>query len=175
VTQDQNTAPRWLLIAIASLSLVVAAGIVAWIVNARAFNHWLAIHTGTVNESGPYYGFWSGFGSDIAEFGILGAIGTGLYQLVKKYNCHEPRCWRVGTHSAAGGQFLLCYRHHPDFGGAKPTHDLIARIHREHEDRQIAIHDRLRDIHQRLGPLATATGTGVAPADARPPATNDTQ
>jgi hypothetical protein len=41
------------------------------------------VHTGTINESGPYYGFWSGFGSDIEEFGILGAIGAGIYQLIR--------------------------------------------------------------------------------------------
>jgi hypothetical protein len=102
-------------------------------------NHWLGVTTGTVNESGPYYGFWLGFGSDIAEFGILGAIGTAIYQLVKKYNCHEPGCWRVGTHLVAGGEFLLCYRHHPDYHGSKPTHDLIVRMHREHAARQAAI------------------------------------
>jgi hypothetical protein len=51
----------------------------------------------TNDVSGPWYGLWSGFGSDPAEFGIVGAVGTGVYQLVKKYNCHEPGCWRVGT------------------------------------------------------------------------------
>ena len=112
VTQDQGPA-RWPLIVVSGLSLLLAASLVAWVLYASTVNHWLAVHTGTINESGPYYGFWSGFGSDIAEFGILGAIGTGIYQLVKKYNCHEPGCWRVGTHPAAGGQFLLCYRHHP--------------------------------------------------------------
>jgi hypothetical protein len=134
------------LIALASLPLLVAA-ITAWILYASTVNHWLAVHTGTVNEPGPYYGFWSGFGSDIAEFGILGAIGTGIYQLVKKYNCHEPGCWRVGTHPAAGGQFLLCYRHHPDYHGEKLTHDLIVRIHREHAEHQAAIRDKLNEIH----------------------------
>src|ERR1700757_4452601 len=28
-------------------------------------------------------GFWSGFGSDLAEFGILGAVGTAIGQLVR--------------------------------------------------------------------------------------------
>jgi hypothetical protein len=130
--------------------VVIAAGIVAWIVNASPVNHWLAVHTGTVNESGPYYGFWSGFGSDLAEFSILGAIGTGVYQLVKKYNCHEPRCWRVGTHPAAGGQFLLCYHHHRDFRGKKPTHDLIERLHAQHVAQQAAIAARLHEIHDRM-------------------------
>ena len=139
---------RWSLTAVSVLAVVIAAGIVAWIVNPSPVNHWLAVHTGTINESGPYYGFWSGFGSDLTEFGIIGVIGTGIYQLVKRYNCHEPGCWRVGTHPAAGGQFVLCYRHHPDFQGRKPTHEVIERLHREHEERQAAIHSKLAAIDQ---------------------------
>ena len=96
-------------------------GLGIWLQHARLMGHWLQIHTGTVNETGPYYGFWSGFGSDREEFGILGAIGAAIYSLFKKYNCHEPGCWRIGNHPAAGGQFHLCYRHHPDFRGKKPT------------------------------------------------------
>ena len=140
---------------------VVATAVVAWVLHASLVNHWLAVHTGTVNEQGPYYGFWSGFGSDLAEFSILGAIATGVYQLVKKYNCHEPGCWRVGTHPAAGGQFLLCYRHHPDFQGRRPTHELIEQLHRQHVAQQLAIDTKLRDIHQQLfgRPADTTPGT----------------
>jgi hypothetical protein len=155
VTQEENPAPRWPLVAVAGFSLFTVVLILMWLLNARAFNHWLGVHTGATNESGPYYGFWSGFGSDIAEFGILGAIGTAIYQLVKKYNCHEPGCWRVGTHSAAGGEFLLCYRHHPDYHGSKPTHDLIVRMHREHAERQAAMHNKLHEVHQRIAAPAT--------------------
>ena len=141
---------RLRLVLVSVLAAIGAAAIVAWIVNASPVNHWLAVHTGTINESGPYYGFWSGFGSDLAEFSILGAIGTAAYQLFKKYNCPEPRCWRVGTHPAAGGQFLLCYRHHPDYRGKKPTHDLIEQLHRQHVAQQQAFHDRLRDLNEQL-------------------------
>jgi hypothetical protein len=141
---------RWRLILAAGLAFAAAATIVAWVLDAGPVNHWLGIHTGTLNETGPYYGFWSGFGSDLAEFSILGAIGTGVYQLVKKYNCHEPGCWRVGTHPAAGGQFLLCYHHHPDYQGKKPTHEMIERLHREHVARQAATHARLDEIQHHL-------------------------
>jgi hypothetical protein len=167
VRPDQSAAPRWVLVAVAGLSVLSVAIVVAWILEARAVNHWLAVHTGTINESGPYYGFWSGFGSDLAEFGILGAIGTAIYQLVKKYNCHEPGCWRVGVHPAAGGQFLLCYRHHPDFHGSKPTHDLIVQMHREHAERQAAIHDRLHGIEQLLtgSPADKESGVNGAPTE----------
>jgi hypothetical protein len=141
---------RWRWIAVIGLSCAALAAIVLWVLDAPQFNHWLGVHTGTLNESGPYYGFWSGFGSDLEEFGILGAIGAAIYQLVKKYNCHEPGCWRVGQHPAAGGQFLLCYRHHPDYQGRKPTHELIERLHREHLERQAAAHSKLDETHGQL-------------------------
>jgi hypothetical protein len=138
----------WRLTMVIALVSAAAVAIVLWVLNTRPVDHWLAVRTGIFNESGPYYGFWSGFGSDLTEFGIIGVISTGIYQLVKRYNCHEPGCWRVGTHPAAGGQFLLCYRHHPDFQGRKPTHDMIARLHREHAQRQAAIHSKLAAIDQ---------------------------
>ena len=129
---------KWRPIIVGGLVCVAVAVLVLW-VSTRVGGPLAAVHTGTVNEPGPYYGFWSGFGSDIAEFGILGAAATGLYQLVKKVNCHQPGCWRVGTHPAAGGQFMLCYRHHPDYMGKKPTQELIHRLHAEHKERQAAI------------------------------------
>jgi hypothetical protein len=138
------------LFALVGVLFLVAVVLAAWFYRASVVNHWLAVHTGTVDESGPYYGFWSGFGSDIAEFGILGGIAAAAYQLFKKYNCHEPGCWRVGTHPAAGGQFVLCYRHHPDYQGVKPTHDLIAQLHRQHVEQQNAIHDKLHQIHEQV-------------------------
>jgi hypothetical protein len=162
---------RWRLIAVSVLAAVVVAAVVAWILHASPVNHWLAVHTGTVNEPGPYYGFWSGFGSDLAELSILGAIGTGVYQLVKKYNCHEPGCWRVGTHPAAGGQFLLCYRHHPDFRGERPTHDMIERLHRQYAAQQQAIHNKVDDIHEELFGAATETADTKVGSDKHSPRT----
>ena len=157
---------------VAIVTLICAAVVVlaVWIAHGRLFGHWLQVHTGTINEPGPYYGFWSGFGSDLEEFGILGAIGAALYQLVKKYNCHEPGCWRLGNHPAAGGQFNLCYRHHPGFQGKKPTHELIELLHREHLERQEAMHSKLSEVHQHLiGKQATANdrhAPGTHPATA---------
>src|SRR5262249_52707345 len=141
---------KWRPIVIAVLACAVIAGLAIWLQHARLMGHWLQVHTGTVDEPGPYYGFWSGFGSDLAEFSILGAIATGISQLVKKYNCHEPGCWRVGTPPTARGQFPFCYRHHPDFQGRKPTHEVIERLHREHLEHQAAIHSKLDEIRQRL-------------------------
>jgi hypothetical protein len=156
---------KWRPIIIAGLICAAVATIVLWIIHSQHVGNWLQVHTGTINESGPYYGFWSGFGSDLEEFGILGAIGAGIYQVIKKYNCHAPGCWRVGQHPAAGGQFLLCYRHHPDYQGRKPTRELIYRLHREHLEREAAIHGKLDEIHQHLPakpPAAQAAGNHQA-------------
>ena len=141
---------KWRLILIASLTCAAVVVIALWVIHSRQVGYWFQFHTGIINESGPYYGFWSGFGSDITEFGIFGAIAAGVYQLIKKYNCHSPGCWRIGNHPAAGGQFLLCYRHHPDYQGRKPTRELIERMHREHLERQAAIHGKLDHIQQQL-------------------------
>lgn len=73
--------------------------------------HWIEIHTGTVNESGPYYGFWSGFGSDLGEVAIIGAVIGGY----KKVNCHVKRCPRFSHHEyeMEGVKYRLCRKHHP--------------------------------------------------------------
>jgi hypothetical protein len=154
---------KWRPIVIVGLVCAALAVLVAWLQHTALVGHWLQIHTGIINEPGPYYGFWSGFGSDIEEFGVLGAIGAAVYQLVRKYNCHEPGCWRIGNHPAAGGQFLLCYRHHPDYRGKKPTHELIERLHRQHQEQQAALHSKLEEIYDRLDP-----GRGEAPGQVVP-------
>jgi hypothetical protein len=138
---------RLRLILIFVLPVLVAAAIVSWILNGSIVDRWLAVHTGLDDLSGPWYGFWSGIGSDLGELALIGAVATATYQLVRKYNCHEPGCWRVGAHPAAGGQFLLCYRHHPDFQGRKPTHDMIERLHAQHLEHQAALHARLDAMH----------------------------
>jgi hypothetical protein len=153
-TYEQATTPtsgedkmRARLIVLAALVFAILAGVVAWVLNASSVNHWLAVHTGIRDMSGSYYAFWSGFGSDIAEFSLVGAAVTGVYQLNRKFNCHQRGCWRIGTHPAAGGQFLLCRHHHPDFQGKKPTRELIQQLHRLHVEREKAIHGNPDDGH----------------------------
>jgi len=161
---------KWRPIVIVFAACAVVVGLGIWLQHARLAGHWFQVHTGIVNEPGPYYGFWSGFGSDLEEFGILGAIGAAIYSLVRKYNCHEPGCWRIGNHPAADGQFHLCYRHHPDFQGKKPTHELIERLHREHLERQEAIHAKLSEMHEhmmaRQAPANEVPGPGIHNAQA---------
>ena len=164
---------KWRPIITAGLVCAAVAGVALWVVHANLVGHWLQVHTGTINETGPYYGFWSGFGSDLTEFGIIGAIATGVYQLVRKYNCHYPGCWRVGNHPAAGGQFSLCYRHHPDYQGKKPNQELIARLHREHLERQAEILGRFEEIRHRHEPAAAPGGSGPGAPTVPPAGTNN--
>lgn len=85
---------------------ICEGGDVSWLL------HWLAVHTGTVNEAGPFYGFWSGFGSDIGEVALIGAVLGGY----KKHNCHQRHCWRIGRHVVDGTPW--CNKHH---AGARET------------------------------------------------------
>jgi hypothetical protein len=84
--------------------------------------HWLAVHTGTVDEPGPWYGFWSGFGSDLGEIALAGGVIT----LVRHRNCEVHHCWRLGRHQTGGGH-RVCRRHHPD--GHLTTQDVAAAHH----------------------------------------------
>jgi hypothetical protein len=104
--------------------LIVIAGVVLFFINFAVIRHWTAIHIGSINESGPFYGFWSGFGSDISEF----AIAVGIYTGVRKVNCHSWHCWRIGHHPLEGTPYHLCKKHHPDVPkhGAK-IEDILAQ------------------------------------------------
>jgi hypothetical protein len=68
--------------------------------------HWFFIHTGTYNESGPYYGFFSGFGSDIGEVTLIALAVGGIRHL----NCGHKGCWRPGRHTTKNGH-KLCKKH----------------------------------------------------------------
>lgn len=75
--------------------------------------HWLAVHTGTVNESGPYYGFWSGFGSDLGEIALIGAV----FATWKHHNCAVPRCARLAHHKyeIKETKQYTCRKHHTQY------------------------------------------------------------
>jgi hypothetical protein len=70
---------------------------------------WLLHVLGVDNMSGRWYGFWSGFGSDLGEAAILG----GLASMVRARNCEVKGCWRLGRHATAANH-RVCRRHHPD-------------------------------------------------------------
>lgn len=81
--------------------------------------NWLSHILGMDNLSGQWYGFWSGFGSDVGELAIVGA----LYTQVRRHNCHVRKCWRVGRHKVYGTDFVVCRMHHPD--GDPTPHDVL--------------------------------------------------
>ena len=70
---------------------------------------WLLHILGVDNLSGRWYGFWSGFGSDIGEAAIVG----GLMTMVRHRNCEVKGCWPLGRHATAAGH-RVCRKHHPD-------------------------------------------------------------
>jgi hypothetical protein len=75
---------------------------------------WFEVHTGTVNESGPYYGFWSGFGSDIGEATLI----AGVFAAWRHHSCHVRGCARLGR-QVEGTPYLACPKHHPDHKGTR--------------------------------------------------------
>jgi hypothetical protein len=71
--------------------------------------HLLLVVLGIDDTSGPWYGFWSGFGSDLTEFALIGVLlGT-----IRAHNCEVHHCWRLGRHTTAAGT-KVCRKHHPD-------------------------------------------------------------
>lgn len=78
----------------------------------HAILHWLAVHTGTYIPPGQYsdwYNFWSGFGSDLTEFALLGGIIT----IYHHHNCDVPRCPRIKhkKYVVKGTPLETCHKH----------------------------------------------------------------
>jgi len=80
--------------------------------------HWFLSVTGTNNSSGLWYGFWSGFGSDISEFAILGSI----FVVYKHHKCAS--CWRIGRIKVAGTPYKTCHKH-----STIESHQAISKKH----------------------------------------------
>ena len=57
------------------------------------------------------YLFYSGI------FGVLVfALGqiASVYATLRRNNCHQPKCWRLGRFPVEGSKLNACHRHHPD-------------------------------------------------------------
>jgi hypothetical protein len=80
--------------------------------------HWLAHFFGfdAGQGNGAHYLFWSGAGSDLAYLALV-------WSVVRHYNCHQPRCWRVGRLPVPGTSYVVCRKHHP----SPPQRDTIAK------------------------------------------------
>lgn len=127
------------------------------------FLHWLAVHTGTVNESGTYYGFWSGFGSDLGELAIIG----GLIQMYRKHNCHTQGCWRIGKHTVDGTPW--CSYHHKKARAAVAQVSVGDQVAKALDATHQAIFRRLDDHATLIQTLKAADVTPPAPAAPEPP------
>jgi hypothetical protein len=121
-----------------ALGLAGIAGLALLIAYFDFLRHWTAIHTGTIySTTNPvYYNFWSGFGSDLGEATLIGAVSIGVYTAVRKVNCHTKGCWRIGHYPLEGTPFHLCPHHHPGVPSKGVSHEQILAQHRTYLEAQ---------------------------------------
>lgn len=62
--------------------------------------HWLWWHMGLAG-TGPWYAFYSGFGSNMLRIALIGSFWRML-------NCHEAGCYRIGHHYRGT---IVCHHH----------------------------------------------------------------
>lgn len=85
---------RIVLMALALWAVLVVV-VVSW--------QWLIVHlsqeTGTSNEASRAYAWWSGAAGCLGYVAVLGLAWRHL-------NCHQPGCFRLGTHRTPKGYHL---------------------------------------------------------------------
>jgi hypothetical protein len=90
---------------------------------------WCYVHFG-IKGFGPYYGFWSGFGSDLGEATLITAVLAAMTHTFRVHNCEVHHCWRIGRHSTAANH-CVCRKHHPGLSNRAPTAQEIVLAHEE--------------------------------------------
>lgn len=98
-----------------------------------SFFHHIFGWTGTFDEAGSWYGFWSGFAGG---FGILTIVIIGY----RKINCHTQKCWRIGHHDLVvkhsdtdpGTTYRVCRHCHPEIQGKRFSREELHQMHRDH-------------------------------------------
>jgi hypothetical protein len=60
------------------------------------------------------YNFWSGIGSDIGEFTIVGGLLTIVLGFWHQHNCHYTGCPWLCWHADPETGHPVCKKHHPD-------------------------------------------------------------
>jgi len=121
-----NALPRSLKVGTTIVIIVALATIFA--ISRDFYFHWFEVHTGTINETGTYYAFWSGFGSDIGEATIV----VGIAAAWRHHNCHVKGCPRIGR-PVPSTPYIACPKHHPAHEGAKRSVSIetIIKAHQE--------------------------------------------
>lgn len=71
---------------------------------------WFEVRTGTVDEAGPYYAWWSGFGSDISEIIAPLVILYTVYRRNKCVSCHRI-VLKGGLGKVEGTHYETCHKH----------------------------------------------------------------
>jgi hypothetical protein len=99
--------------------------------------HWFLTVTGSNNTSGIWYGFWSGFGSDLGEVVLIG----GLIQIYRGTRCHVDERATGGKNCRRRGRFpfqhyKLCKIHHPNVP-QNVTHLHIMKLHKEQQKSKV--------------------------------------
>lgn len=71
------------------------------------FLHFIGVEP---RQTSTAYNFWSGFGSDLMYFAVIGGFFHSM-------NCHEYGCWRPGmrvTVEPSGHHYRRCRKHHQE-------------------------------------------------------------
>ena len=98
---------RWLAI------LALAVALAGWSVIAHPWGwlYGLGVHPYPESSDTPWtYQMWSGIIPALTIMTLFGSLG-GAYRM---RTCHVDTCWRLARYPAAGGQYRVCRRHHPD-------------------------------------------------------------
>jgi hypothetical protein len=111
---------------------------------------WFEHATGTDQPlpTGPEYGAFSGWVSDL---GLLAIVG-GIITLAKHHNCHVHRCWRIARHTFTDENSIevrVCKRCHPNIDHKhKLTREDLKGSHaaklRAAADELLRIHDEVK-------------------------------
>lgn len=92
----------------------------------HAIGNWLYHYTGS-QGSGPWYGFYSGFGANFGELLVFGAV-LAFY---RQHKCAS--CFRIGVHKLPDTGQRTCHWH-----STVAHHELLRALHKQKHPDHIA-------------------------------------
>jgi hypothetical protein len=145
---EKENEMRWRIIAVCAPPVAVAVAIAVWVVNAHIVNHLARRPHGHGQRARPV-------------LRVLVRLWIGPCR-VRHHRHHRyrrlptsdevqlssPRLLARRQSPRCGRPVHALLRHHPDYQGKRPTGETIARLHREYSARQVAIHDKLQEVHR---------------------------